>query len=138
MSSASVLTFLPAGDCPKTNSLLQLSTLSLLTLTSCPAYKHLGMNRAENTVPVLLFPVVSMQTCLFAKPFLSNGCCIAASFAVVAEQRIYSGAGMVRRVLSVRTAANFQDPPLPCVRFSAVGGALRLDTGPHTGPSELR
>jgi hypothetical protein len=32
--------------------------------------------RTENTFPLLLFPVVAMQTCLFAKPLLSNGCCI--------------------------------------------------------------
>jgi hypothetical protein len=32
---------------------------------------------------------VAQGTCLFAKPLLSNGCCIAASFAIVAKQRVY-------------------------------------------------
>jgi hypothetical protein len=44
LSSASVLTFLPAGDCSTTESLLQLSTLV-----------HLGKNRTENIVFLLLF-----------------------------------------------------------------------------------
>jgi hypothetical protein len=30
-----------------------------------------------------------MQTCLFAKPLLTNGCCILAYLAVVARQRVY-------------------------------------------------
>jgi hypothetical protein len=44
MSSASMLKFLLAGNCPTTNSLLQLSCLY-----------HLGMDSTENTIPLLLF-----------------------------------------------------------------------------------
>jgi hypothetical protein len=43
------------------------------SLLSCPAYN-------------LLFPIVAAQTCLFAKPLLSNGCCIFAYLAVIARQ----------------------------------------------------
>jgi hypothetical protein len=41
------------------------------------------MDRTENSVP-LLFEIVEVQTCFFAKPLLSTGCCIAAAFAVLA------------------------------------------------------
>jgi hypothetical protein len=37
----------------------------------------------------LLFPIVAVQTCLFAKPLLSNGCYIFAYIAVVAQQGVY-------------------------------------------------
>jgi hypothetical protein len=42
------------------------------------------MDQTENTIPMLLFPIVAKQTCLFVKLLLSNGFCIEASFAVVA------------------------------------------------------
>jgi hypothetical protein len=75
MSSAFVLTFLLGGDCLKTHySELADSHYVLLI--------HLGTDRIENTVLLLLFPIVTVQTCLFVKPFLSNGCCIAVYFAV--------------------------------------------------------
>jgi hypothetical protein len=48
------------------------------------------MDRTENTVPLLLFPIVAVQTCLFAKPLLSNGCCIFAYLVVVAQQWVYT------------------------------------------------
>jgi hypothetical protein len=47
------------------------------------------MDRTESIVPLFLFPVVAMQTCLFAKPLLSNGYCIFVYFAVVAQQWVY-------------------------------------------------
>jgi hypothetical protein len=72
MSSTSVLTFSPAGDCLTTNSLLQLYCL-----------QHLGMDSTENTVPLSLFQIVAVQTCLSAKPLFNNGCCIYAYLAVV-------------------------------------------------------
>jgi hypothetical protein len=37
----------------------------------------------------MLFPIVAMQTCLFVKPLLSNGCCIFAYLTVVAQQQVY-------------------------------------------------
>jgi hypothetical protein len=42
------------------------------------------MDRTENIALLLLFPIVVMQTCLFAKPLLSNSCFITVSFAVIA------------------------------------------------------
>jgi hypothetical protein len=78
MSYASVLTFLPAGDCLTANSLLQLSYL-----------QHIGMDRTVNTVFLLLFPIVAVQTCLFTKPLLSNDCYIFAYIAVVTQQQVY-------------------------------------------------
>jgi hypothetical protein len=45
------------------------------------------MDRTENTVPLLLFPIAAVQTCLFVKPLLSNGSCIFAYLVVVAQQR---------------------------------------------------
>jgi hypothetical protein len=47
------------------------------------------MDSTENTVLLLLFPTVAMQTCLFAQPLFSYGCCIVASFTVVAWQWVY-------------------------------------------------
>jgi hypothetical protein len=78
MCSASMLTFFPADDCLTTNSLLQLSCL-----------QHLATDHTENTVPLLLFPIVALQTCLFAKLSLSNGCRTFAYITVVAQQRVY-------------------------------------------------
>jgi hypothetical protein len=75
MSSASVLTFLPAGDCLTTNSLLQMSTPNWLSLTVMfITFRH-GSHRKHRFL--LLFPVVAVQTCLFA--------CLV----VVAQQRVY-------------------------------------------------
>jgi hypothetical protein len=82
--SASVLTFIPAGDCLVANSLFQLSTLNS-ALANCFAY-----NISARTAQKAPFLCYCFQTCLFAKPLLSNGCCIA-PFAVVAWQRIYDG-----------------------------------------------
>jgi hypothetical protein len=67
MSSASMLTFLPAGDCPTTNpTLLQLSCL-----------QHIGTDHTENTVPLLLLPLlcrVSWDVHVIAtQPLPSNG-----------------------------------------------------------------
>jgi hypothetical protein len=70
MSSASVIPFLPAGDCPQ-----------LTHCSTCPAYNILAW-AAQKTSPLLL-SFVALKTCLFAKPLLSNGSCIAASFTVV-------------------------------------------------------
>jgi hypothetical protein len=55
-----------------------------LNLTICPAYNISAWTAQKKTIPLLLLPVVAMQACLFAKPLLSNGCCIAASFVVIA------------------------------------------------------
>jgi hypothetical protein len=38
---------------------------------------------------LLLYPLVPVETCLFAESLLNNGCCIIAYLAVVAEQRVY-------------------------------------------------
>jgi hypothetical protein len=45
-------------------------------------------DHTENTVSLLL-STVSVGTCLFAEPLLSNGFCISAYLAIVAQQRIY-------------------------------------------------
>jgi hypothetical protein len=47
------------------------------------------VDRAENTILPLLYAIVIVETCLFAKPLLSNGCFIFAYIAVVAQQRVY-------------------------------------------------
>jgi streptomycin 6-kinase len=47
------------------------------------------MDRTENTVPLLLYPIVAMETRLFAKPLPSKGYCIFVYLAVVAQQRVY-------------------------------------------------
>jgi hypothetical protein len=46
------------------------------------------MNRTENAIPLLLYLIV-VETRLFAKPLLSNGCCIFAYLSFVAQQRVY-------------------------------------------------
>jgi hypothetical protein len=40
-------------------------------------------------IPLLLFPIAAVKTCLFAKPLLSNGCCIFSYLAVVTQRRFY-------------------------------------------------
>jgi hypothetical protein len=40
-------------------------------------------------LPLPLYSLVAMETCLFVKPLPSNGCCIVAYFVVVAQQRVY-------------------------------------------------
>jgi hypothetical protein len=47
------------------------------------------MDCTENAISLLLFTIVAMQTYLFAKPLLGNGCCILAYLAVVAQQWVY-------------------------------------------------
>jgi hypothetical protein len=47
------------------------------------------MNCTEKAIPLLLFTMVAMQTCLFSKPLLSNGHRIFAYLAVVAQQWVY-------------------------------------------------
>jgi hypothetical protein len=47
------------------------------------------MGRTENTFPLLLYPIVAVESRLFAKLLLSNRCCIFAYLAVVAQQRVY-------------------------------------------------
>jgi hypothetical protein len=46
------------------------------------------MDRTENTIPLLLYPNVAMETRLFAKPLLSNVCFIFAYLTVIAQQRV--------------------------------------------------
>jgi hypothetical protein len=66
-----------------------LATVSQLThCSSCRAYNILARN-TQKTPFLLTLSNVGVQTCLFAKSLLSNGCCIAPSFAVVAWQRVY-------------------------------------------------
>jgi hypothetical protein len=102
--------FLTAGHCLATNSLLQQSTLSSVKLslvfisTVIPvlslfeikyqdfhsllemyvAYKHLVTARTENTVPLLMFPIVALQIFVFVKPLHINDCCTFAHLVVVA------------------------------------------------------
>jgi hypothetical protein len=47
------------------------------------------MDRTEDTIPQLLYPTVPVVTHLYAKLLLSNGCCISAYLAAVAQQRVY-------------------------------------------------
>jgi hypothetical protein len=47
------------------------------------------MGRVENTAPHCCSSVVSVATCLFAKPLFSNGFSIFAYIAVVAQKRVY-------------------------------------------------
>jgi hypothetical protein len=63
------------------------STLFRLS-TNCPPY-NLVTDRTENTVSLLLFPIVTAQTYLLAKQLLSNGFSVFAYPAVVAQQRVY-------------------------------------------------
>jgi hypothetical protein len=49
----------------------------------------LGTESTENILPQLLYPIVAVETRLFAKPVLSNGCCIFAYLVVVAQQWVY-------------------------------------------------
>jgi hypothetical protein len=49
----------------------------------------LGTDHTEITIPLLLYPNVAVETCLFEKPLLGNGCCIFAYLAVVAQQQVY-------------------------------------------------
>jgi hypothetical protein len=46
-------------------------------------------DRTEKTVPLLLHRISVAKTRSFGKPLRSNGCCIFAYIAVVAQQRVY-------------------------------------------------
>jgi hypothetical protein len=59
-----------------------------LQLLTCSAYSSLGTDSTE-TPFFCSYVTVSVETCLFALPLLSNGCCMFAYFAVVAQKRVY-------------------------------------------------
>lgn len=50
---------------------------------------HLGIDHTLNTVSLLLYLIVVMETCLFAKLLLSNGCCVFAYLTAVAQEGVY-------------------------------------------------
>jgi hypothetical protein len=58
------------------------------TITNCPAY-NISARSAQKRPFQYCCAIVAMEICLFVKPLPSNGCCIAASFAVAASQRVY-------------------------------------------------
>jgi hypothetical protein len=60
-------------------------------LTAAPNLSrlYLGTDPTENTVSHCYSSIVGMETCLFAKPLLSNGCCIFAHLAIVVQQQAY-------------------------------------------------
>jgi hypothetical protein len=58
----------------------QLSTV----FTNCPAY-NISARTAQKTVPLLLCPIVAVETHLFEKLLIRNGCCIFIYLAVVAQ-----------------------------------------------------
>jgi hypothetical protein len=60
-------------------------TYSRLILLITPLH---GLHR-RHPYPLLLYPIVAMETCLLAEPLLSNGCCTTPYVAVVAQQRVY-------------------------------------------------
>jgi hypothetical protein len=76
---------LPAGECPTIDSLLQLSNLA----PNLSRLKHLGTDCVENATPHCCSQVVSMGTCLSVKELLSNGSCIFAYLAIIAQQWVY-------------------------------------------------
>jgi hypothetical protein len=47
------------------------------------------MDGTENIVPLLLYPTVGVETRLFAKPLLRNGCCISGYLTVIAQEEVY-------------------------------------------------
>jgi hypothetical protein len=65
-----VLTFLPAGDCLTTNSLLQLTNLKVKVILRLAVYRQ-SVRLGDKTLDLL-----------------SNGCRIFAYLAVVAQQRV--------------------------------------------------
>jgi hypothetical protein len=77
MTSASVLTFLPAADGHTTN------TAPTVDSQLTPAH-NISARTTHKTPFFCCSAIVSEVTYLFARPLLSDGCCIAASFAVVA------------------------------------------------------
>jgi hypothetical protein len=75
MSFASVLTYLPAGDflttyhiAPTVDSQLADSQSQIyFTPVGLPPPVYSGADRTENTVPLLLFPIVASKTCFFCE-----------------------------------------------------------------------
>jgi hypothetical protein len=55
----------------------------------------------------LLFPTVAVQTCLYAKRLLSNGCCIFAYLAVVVQQQVYMPHSLDFIISSILTSIVF-------------------------------
>jgi hypothetical protein len=60
-----------------------------LIFTTCPPYNILAWTAQRKPFLCCYSAIVSIETCLFAKPLLSNGSCIFAYLAVVAQQRVY-------------------------------------------------
>jgi hypothetical protein len=57
---------------------------SLNSSANWPCLQHFGTDRVENVTSILLYSLIAVETCLFAEPLLSNGCCTVACFAVIA------------------------------------------------------
>jgi hypothetical protein len=56
----------------------------LYVLLTDPAYNTSPQTAYKTSLPLLVCFLTAMETCLFAMPFLSSGCCIFACFAVLA------------------------------------------------------
>jgi hypothetical protein len=68
------------------------SNLTDRLITAASNLSHLyfvGMDSTENTVHHCCSSVVAMGTFLFAKPLLSDVCCIFAYLTVIAQQWVY-------------------------------------------------
>jgi hypothetical protein len=62
--------------------------LNWLSLTNCPTC-NISAWTSQKTPLHYCCAVITVETCLFVKLLLSNSCCIAASFTVIAQQRVY-------------------------------------------------
>jgi hypothetical protein len=63
-------------------------SLHKLNSTALSPLQHLDSDHTEVAFPLLLYATAVVETSLFVKPSLSNGCCISAYLAVVAQKRV--------------------------------------------------
>jgi hypothetical protein len=67
-------------------------------------------------VPISFYPILSVETWLFAEPLLSNDCCIFAYLAIVAQQWVYMPQYKVAKLCRLRIRCCYLELPYELVR----------------------
>jgi hypothetical protein len=73
-----------------------------IQLLTGPSYNISTRTTYKTSLPLLLCSLIAMETCLFAEPLVSNGCCIVVCFMVVAKQWVYMPQYIIFCVIQVK------------------------------------
>jgi hypothetical protein len=94
---------------------------------------HLGTDRVEKALHLLMYSLVAAETCSFAELLPSNGCHIVAYFVVVAQQRVY-----MSQYIYIYSAIHIQQVNTFLMHINTVGRKLCLSfRDKRTGQSKL-